>query len=161
MKLRTVLAMVLAVGCGGSEAPPVEEGTRLEEQRVCERFTLTLESGGGDCAGDCYSRIHLTSDGLGYVARADFWDRPEAKFLFALSPEELDAVKGALEESFTQKWEDRYSGAHCADGAASILRYTCDGSQFLETTIPCPVRGPELFRPLIFELWALQRAHAF
>lgn len=158
MKLRAILAMVLAVGCGGSEDQPVEEMTRLEEPRACERFTLTLEGWGGDCMGTCYSRVHLTSDGIGYVARAEWKGSPEAKFLLATTPEELDAVKVALAEALTQKWEDSYGCLNCLGDGQSLLRYTCDGNQYLETAMSRP-GYPEFIKPLSSQLWGLTRPH--
>jgi hypothetical protein len=162
MKLRAILAMVLAVGCGGSEDPPVEEPveemTRLEEQRVCERFTLTLESWGGDCLGTCYSRVHLTSGGVGYVAQAQSKGRPETKRLLVTTPEELEAVKGVLAEALTQKWEQSYGCLNCLGDGQSVLQYTCDGNQYLETALATRSH-PEFLKPLSSQLWGLASTH--
>lgn len=138
----------------------MEEWTRLEEQRVCERFTLTLKRDGFGCMGACYNRIHLTSDGLGYLARAESPERPEAKFLFVATPEELDAVKGALEEALTQKWEDEYECSYCTvRGRGARLLYTCDGTQFLETTTDLR-SGPLFLRQVLARLLDLQWVHS-
>jgi hypothetical protein len=162
MRLWAGVAVVLAVGCGGAEdAPhrPVRDAMNLREQRVCEQFTLSLEEAYLPCREGCYSRVQLTDDGVGYVALADEKGQPEAKFLFALTEEELGSLKASLAESFTQKWEDAYGCPGCTDGQWYTVGYLCNGWEWMSTVVGARQR-PEFLEPLISRLRELRASHA-
>ncbi|MCP3136177.1 hypothetical protein [Pyxidicoccus xibeiensis] len=162
MRYWAIAAAVLAAGCGSDrpEREPVKDTLALQEPRVCEQFVLTYEESYGECEDDCYTRVEVSSAGLGYVAWADrkTLDGPESKFPFALSAEEQGALEALLADAFTQRWEHVYGCPDCVDQGRYSLFYECNGWASLVTAVD-PRQQPEFLRPLIARMRELRAEH--
>ncbi|ATB45087.1 hypothetical protein [Corallococcus macrosporus] len=139
MRIQAVVLAVLLMACGDSGGEPDENA-----------FLALFEVSYGNCAGVCYARLDVASDGAAQVSYAERKGRLETKRPFLLWQSELDGLLEDVALSRTEAWESQYGCPECVDQGQYFLKLA--GTDGVRQATVDPNVIPEHLAPLIGRL---------